>query len=291
MTRKKDSVSLFEVIAKGRSNRPQAGMDVPAWMDQQDTAPPAGGEPAGEDSFADVPDERETPPPPSAQYASDGGAPARASGSVSPYAPVWNEPTIARDGNRIRVAVTDATAVLVALGLVGVIVLAFLVGRWTKGSHDGPAEAGMTVTTGDEQTSDKRQGAGGGTRGAHRIVGKYYLVVQDLREYRPDSANAREQSEAEEKLDAASDIQDWLAERGIRTTLNTTGPDGQKRLVVWSTQAFDSPRSEAAKRFARTIEDLGRRYMASNPERRYDFRQRRDGQFDPMFIKKTGGSR
>ena len=73
----------------------------------------------------------------------------------------------------------------------------------------------------------------------------------------------------------------WLATQNVAASV----AELPKAYVVWSKRPFDSYRSEAAREFALAIEELGKTYRQHPDNKlRYDFRQRRDGQFDPYYV-------
>ncbi|MFW6132622.1 MAG: hypothetical protein ACOC8F_01905 [Planctomycetota bacterium] len=287
MTRKKDSVALFEVISKARPGRQQqTGIDVPNWMGRKDASGDAAGESSDQrDAEASAAEAEQGAPSGAPSAPSRSPALPKRAATRTGAAPTGSaampgsEPTLARVGDRIRLSVTDVTAAVVAAGLVGLLVLAFLVGRWTKGSDDGPAEAGLAQTTDKADDADGKTGdtQNGGAQTPVRQAGKYYLVIQNLGTYRPDTSDGRDKEEAARRIKA------WLDERGLGATLNTGQAGGRKQLIVWSTRAFDSPRDEAALSFAREIQELGREYLRSGG--RYNFLQERNGEFDPMFLR------
>jgi hypothetical protein len=106
---------------------------------------------------------------------------------------------------------------------------------------------------------------------AVRVPGKYYLVIQSL-----VGASKEDKVEAEQ-------IMAWCAQQGEPATVatHTSTRTGKSRCIVWSLRPFDSPSSAEALNYARKIEALGKNYNAQY--KRYDFRQQKDGKFDPWF--------
>jgi len=228
VVKKKDSVALFEVISKSRQRRSEAGLGIPGWMGREQ----------------DI-----------AQGVGEGEPPAGPSPTVR-AAPL-GEPTISTARGRLSLSLNYVSCLVAVMALVGLLVLAFWLGRATAGG----AEAGRPRQMGGRNMTAAAQSA--------RRPGYYYLVIQDL------------QGNTEAKKKQADRIVKFCKAHGEPATVNTY----KGSIVVWSNVGFASPDEQAALDYARNIERLGQKYFQEY--KTYDFRQRRSGRFDPLFLSYT----
>ena len=149
MSKKKDSVALFEVISKSRQRRSEAGLNIPGWM-----GPGQGSEGA------------ESPPP-----SETPAAPTR-SPTIGP--PATREAMVSTAGGELRLALNYFSCIVAAFALVLLLAGAFWLGRVTAGAPvaKDPGEQG------GEKASVK--GLAEPASAPPREPGKYYLVVQGL---------------------------------------------------------------------------------------------------------------
>jgi hypothetical protein len=239
VARKKNPVALFEAIAKSREKRREEGLGVPGWI---------GGQPA--QPGRKPPPPPSVPPPPRAQAA----APPAAAG-----------PMVSRGDGRIRLSVPTSTAVIALVGVLALLTLAFLLGRWTKGTRVPVAEAGTGAPSkAPSQTAPKT----GGAAAVEPVAGKFYLVIQRLG------------NSADDRL-LSTRMAKWCTEHG-----HPAGPyydEGRGHYFVASLKPFDAPQGQANLEYARQIEALGGKYFTELGT--YNFRQPRDarGRLDPVF--------
>lgn len=264
MGKKKDSMALFEVISKSRQRRTAADLNVPRWM--------AGGEGAQDADEAQA--EPKTPGAAPTVGRSEPAPRERPSGVETRYASVTAEP------GRLHLSVTYVTAGFVAAALVILLLGAFWLGRATGGSDGAAVQAGTGApplrpeaaegvagsTNAPRPSAAGAPAAGTEAPAAQRTPGKFYLVIQNLLGSGPEQERA------------AFEIQDFCRAHGEPATVNLY----KGKVIVWSLTPFDSPNSTAALAYGRKIEKLGQQYQQQGG--RYDFRQRRDGQFDPLFL-------
>jgi len=262
VAKRKDSIALFEVITKRRSD---ANLSVPPWMSVKGTAGAA------------EPPVAPPPPPPAAEPAAPGAA-ARA----------WSSLASGTGGQlTLRLSYTHLLLAAAVLALVVIVSVwaAYRLGSATR-QDNPPAKTTMAektplgphVVAGNADVAKSKSGSpapaaatGEPAATATRVSGKYYLVIQSL-----VGATTEDQAEAEQ-------IRAWCAQHGEPATVatHTLAKTGKSRYIVWSLRPFDSPSSAEALNYGRKIEALGRDYKARY--KRYDFRQQRDGKFDPWF--------
>lgn len=249
MAKKKSSVALFEVINRTKRKHMDAGLSVPTWMTG--------------------PGHREDQTEPPSTYRPVSAAPPlpRAAAPVSEPA---REPMVSTEPGRIRLSMTFVTAGIVAVTFLVLLIGVFILGRASAPAGTVTAEADLGQPTLDPGVLDRRPpapptGNNGGQR--QRLAGKYYLVIQN-------TLGKTAQHKA-----VAGEIASWCARKGhpAEARQATTG-----YWVVWSYTPFDAPTSEDALAYAQQIEALGREYRRDGGQ--FDFRQRRNGQFDPLYL-------
>ena len=183
-----------------------------------------------------------------------------------PHGPA--EPMFATSGGRLRVSLNYLSCTIIVLGLVLALAGAFVLGRATAPAS--PVEKPGKTTPGAGQVKGTpREARRPVTRMPQRVSGKYYLVIESLK-----GKSAKDLAEAKR-------IAEFCKQNGEPAEVRSMGT----RYIVWSLTAFDSPRSEAAIRHARSIQDnLGKEYFNPAKNRNYKFLQMKDGKFDPYYL-------
>ncbi len=260
MAKRKDSIALFEVIKNRRSD---ANLNVPPWMGGKGSA--------GAEAYPPPAAAPKVQQAPQAQPAGPGAA-SRAWSRLASGA-----------GGQLMLRLSYTHLLLAGAALVLVIVVSVWA-AYRLGSKSGPASAAPDTTLTNRVPAGQHVVAGkaasnSGTQApavapaatAARVTGKYYLVIQSL-----VGASKEDQAEAEQ-------IRAWCAQHGEPATVatHTLARTGKPRCIVWSLRPFDLPSSPEAQAYGRKIETLGKDYKAQY--KRYDFRQQRDGKFDPWF--------
>ena len=252
MAKKKKSVALFEVVARGGDEDRDTGVGVPEWMQgetatAQQPAPPAGS--AGKKAI------RLTTSPAAATAA-------QVPGGV--HAAPAVEPVVSTAGGRLKLSLNYVTCTVVVLAAGLLLVLAFVLGRASvrTADSDGPAVAGLAG------------GAGGATRSPGRVAGKHYLVIQEI-------AGTSDVMKKD-----ALDIVRYCKRHGKQASV-VRSPDG-KSYWVWSRKGFGSDKSPEALAYAKEISGLGRQYR-KDTNKRYDFsRYDRSKRLRPQFWPAAG---
>ena len=251
MTKKKNSVALFEVIQKKRRGEETTG--VPKWM-------------AGQPGPAVEP----SPPEPRVRTA------------PMPAPVVGPEPILAIVGERLRLSLDTVSCAVAAGGVVVLLAVAFALGFWAGGSGSGEgAKPGGTLrdrtqfgrhviagrTTKPSGAASKPAGAA-----ARRASGKWYLVIQGL------------MGTSQGDLEEAARIVAFCSAKGQPATVAryTSPRSGKQMYIAWSLTPQDSATGEQARKQALAVEAIGKEYFAQH--KTYDFRQRKKGgKFDPWF--------
>jgi len=269
VSKRKDSIALFEVISKAKQEGTEPKTTVPAWATRDATGraePPVGPQAEGE-----APPAQATAP---AQPAASESPARRSIFDIAPSA----ERTIVRDGGRMKISLSYLHWGGVAAALVAVLIVVFLVGRASVGGGPGPIP-GATPGAGGAGQVGKTDGQAGKTGGQvppaarGRQVGKYYLVIQ---------GNLTSQDEG-------ARISEFCAGLGEPSTVARYR--SSDKYFVWSMTPFDSPEIESAQAYAKKIEELGKKYFAAH--KTYDFRQTAKGpdgksKFQPTFLQYNG---
>jgi len=242
MPKKKDSVALFEVIARTRgrqvtgTEKDREPSTKPADLQYVPTLPP-------------TPHEIEPP-----------------SEEPTPRAGVSEREPIARiEGNRLRLSLNHTSCVIISLSLLVLLLLLFMLGRKTAGIQKAAEPAGFgsienaPYKTGVLERSTPPSSPPEQT--LERIAGKYYPVVQGLL-----GAGPQEIADAEK-------IQRWLESIGEPADVRQLG----SQIIVWSLKGFDSPDTPKAKEWIKAIETIGDEYKKQGGK--YGFEQGGTGQF------------
>ena len=253
MGKRKNSIALYEVISKTKKLGSEPKLTVPSW--------------AGHDATGAV-----GPAEDQAHEASPAGAPAEAAPTPSIFdAPAPREPALVREGDRMRLTLSYLNWILLGLGLVVLLAVAFLVGRSSVSAPGNLAALPGAPAPIPQGTSARGPGAGTGQGQppaavpSRRIAGKYYLVIQ---------GGLKNKEEGDR-------IAQFCYENGEPSTVSRYSQSNQYFVLSMAPQ--DSPDSESAVRHAQKIEDLGKKYFQKH--KTYDFRQRnRENKFQPTFL-------
>ena len=257
MAKKKSSMALFEVVARGKQHN-KAAMTVPDWMKGRDASDASGQSPEQEYVGQAAPDA-----PPGAAPVADVEPGHDAAGGHEPTAPRGEKVLSVVDG-RVTVSLNYVSCTVAAAGVLLAIVAAFLLGRASAPKAPAaneaarpPVKAGLVVGTRPPRMTQ-------------RILGKYYLVIQELGGLTPGL-----------KADGQEIAAYCEAARGDPATVVSDG----RQYVVLSGKPFDSPAGTEARVYAADIDALGNRYKA-DVNGKYDFNQMDSrGQLDPWFRK------
>ena len=245
MAKKKNSASLFEIISRSQAKCPESDMSVPRWISG--------------------PEQPEQPAAPEDRPRVEPNSPAPAMRKVDKAA----ELMFAVFEGRLKVSLNYLTCMLVVAGLVLALVAAFVLGRATAPASPPVEKPGKATAGTGQGKATVRSARRPVTRMPQRISGKYYLVIESLKGKSPDD------------LAEAKRIAEFCKQNGEPAEPASMGT----RYIVWSLTAFDSPRSEAAIRHARFIQDnLGKEYFNPAKNRHYKFLQMKDGKFDPYYL-------
>ena len=175
------------------------------------------------------------------------------------------EPVFSTDGGRLTLSLNYVSCIVVAFGLIVVASLVFWLGRATAQDGGQPVQAGMQAEPGDEMTGGQPAYQAG-----PRQEGKHYMVIQMLK----DASQASDEE--------AHTIAAWCTEHGEPATVARYDRQGQWKIVVWSLRPFDKADKKSIDNHALYVEELGKRYFRKRQT--YDFRQRRDGNLDPLML-------
>ena len=295
--KKKNSMALFEVLTGGQQSTRKRSLSVPDWMKRRSDAAEQDASPQRPPPIDDVSADGEQPDrfetveavreqsveAPSAVVAE--AADADETDDASAYDVVESRryeavdepdgletsadrPAISVADGRVTLSLNYVSCAVAGMGLVLLVVLAFMLGRSSvsRPVADEPPGAGARAGLAVGKSPHRRPRAG---RPA-RISGKHYLVIQQFGGRSPG-----------EKADAEAVVAYCEAVRG---DLATVMDDGKQYLVL-SGKPFDSNRSAEALEYAADVHALGRRYKADENSK-YDFNQMdRQGRLDPWFEK------
>jgi len=255
VAKKKDSVALFELLSKTKEKQGDAVLQVPDWMTEHEAGPVVP-TPAAPQSAAPV-TPKPAPPPPRA----------------APVAPRRETPTMASPSAgraKLTFSVSYTKCFLAFAVLLVLLFGAFLLGRATA----GPAQTGDHM---DAKFRTEVLGQGNGRQGQQvkpeRIRGKYYLIVQRLKD---TSASAA--AEGQQIVDFLRQNGQWAEVKPFRTQ------SGKKFYAVWSLQAFEVRSGQDNLKYAEKIEKLGQKYFRQYGS--YKFQQRRSSSaaLDPTYV-------
>ncbi len=275
MGKKKDSVALFEVITRNKERQSKKDLGVPGWMGKAGQAPQEQQAPRQEAPPEESQQQQAPAPPPQqrAEQVPPETEPETRAARAQP-AKRLSAPSVSTEGGRLKLSLDYISCTAIAVGFIVLLAVAFWLGRTT--SPQAPAQqAGMDApynpaVTGGRDGDGEAGGAQSPAAAPKRQKGKYYLVIQSMM---GDSPRLKKE---------AYKIVNYCRKNGEPASVARYGD----QLVVWSLTPFESPSGTEAKQHARAIEEMGKRYPGD-----YDFRQRRDGKFDPWFVKYKGSSR
>jgi hypothetical protein len=245
MTKRKDAIALFDLISKGKSERP-AGLSVPSWFSKRPAPPPA--------PDAGQPDSAEPPPMPEPS-------------PFSPTAPY--EPMLSVADNRVKISMNYATGGVVVAGLVVSLLFVFFLGRYSVRTS-GPAPATSDAAGGRDTSYHPGADPNAALNPGERVKGKYYLIIDRMKGMTDD-----------DKQDAVA-IADYCQKCNYPCNVVKYGT---QCYAVLSLKPFDSPGSREAMDYAKAIEDLGKKYKPPQGRSKYNFSQERSGRLDPSFHK------
>ena len=257
--RKKDSMALFEVIARDRQKKHKAHLAVPDWMKG----------PIAPDASADL----DQAQPESQEYI--GQAESEAEPEAAVPRPAVQSPEQSDDerasvftiaDGRVTLSLNYVSSAVAVAGLLLAVVGAFVLGRIAAPS-DAPAG------TGDGKPQARAGLMLGNTpaRTTQRISGKYYLLIQKLGPMTPTV------------MAEGKDIVDFC--RAARDDDPATIIRDRQQYMVLSGKPFDSPTGADARKHAAEIHALGDLYKI-HKKMKYDFNQMDSGgKLDPWFRK------
>lgn len=285
-SKRKDAVALFEAISKTKP-RPDANMNVPAWMQKQGDAQAAQGQ---------TPVAPQTPGSTQPQA----GTPAVSEQALTPVPAVpavevrsrpeavvaggADEPVFSTVGGRLKLAMDYRTAGFVGAGAVVLLIVAFVLGR-VSGPRPAATDAnvppmkpdvvqpgnkpGTTRAVVREQPLPPPAGAAAlAPATPQRVKGKFYIVIQGMA------------GKTDALKEEAFRIADFCTKHNLPADVAELG---SRSFIVWSLQPFDSASDPQAKKYAEEIEKVGKLYKAAGGK--YDFMQRKthNGPLDPML--------
>lgn len=237
MSKKKNSMALYEVIAQSKDRRAPIDTQPPQWAERSAQQPPKLKPEASRP--ADSP-----PPMPKA-------TPAPAPTSQAPAAATQAKP---------------AEAFCVTLGMTGLAlagagaVLLLAAGIWIGRATSGPDQAEAPTQADGQQAQLGHQAGVGGTGQTNpgaattRDPNSYYLIIQDMLGSSP------------RQLEEAHKIVAYLKTKNVAATVE--GPTNGRYLVV-SMRPFAERHGPENTEYAQFIEAIGKEYKGP-----YDFRQR-----------------
>ena len=277
MAKKKNALGLFEVISKNRDRNPDSEVTVPDWVKhpgqsgQEAQAPavqePAAGEPASPEAETETPAARDEVSASQAQAAS---APVLPTTSTrTPRRPVETPkisdlPIWSTAGGRLTLSLNYVSCLVASMGVLLLIIAAFVLGRATAPDASPPATVKQPVV--------KRQ------------PGKYYMVIETL----ADESDAAE-AEANQIVKFCGANGEPAQVQLLPKIVNGKIVKGKGKLIVWSLTPFDSKTSEEVNAHARHVQnELGAKY-AKTYGSKYSFNQTRKGKLAPVMFqyKKT----
>ena len=250
MARKKSPKALFEVIG-GDARKADKQLGVPGWFGQ---AGPAA---------AEAPPRQE----PSKSPGAAAQAPPR---PPRPVATLEREPAFYTSGDKMTISLSTISALLVLLGLIALLAVAFGLGRWSVRAGQSRPEPGAQVASLDEAPpgvvpvprpvpgQPRAVSVDAIPDDAYRPSGYYYLVIQG-------GIDSRKEAEH---------IKGFLYSKGIDATIHRPRAGGP--YMVKDLRGFKDPNSPEVRDYVdNTILPMGKAYMREGGGNR-DFRQRRD---------------
>jgi len=239
VARKKSTAAFFEVIQRTAEKQPVAGTGAAGVVPGQKPQPPAPAEQS--DSL-----EKMLPRP--------------AGIANGPFA-APKKPTVWREEGRTNISLGRVGVCVAAVGVLALLALLFLLGRWTAPS-DNVAEA-VSRWPGPDRP---------------RKADRKYLRIEKMGGGLAPDGTIQDAS----LYGQAEGICGWCTAKGYPATVASW--NGQ--IIVWSEVGFPAA-DERAMRYAREVEKLGKEYGRSTGSK-WNFSQRdREGKFEPLFL--SGG--
>ena len=283
MPKKKNSMALFEVISKTRDKNPDSEVVVPGWVkpnqqdpqaqEPQDTAPqepepqkPEPQAPVTAPKTPEAPQASEVTQDPEASEVTSTPAPAIQTTSTrtprrpierpeTPEPPIWST-----DGGRLTLSLNYVSCMVASMGLLLLIVGAFVLGYMTASPGATDAQSKQTVVK--------------------RVAGKYYMIISKL----ADESNA---SRAEaNRMAAFCNANGEPAEvKLLPRVVNNKVVKGQGNLIVWSATPFDSPSGEDVSAHALSIQGvLGVKYAEKYGSNNKFIQPQKNGRLAPIMF-------
>ena len=257
MARKKSHKALFEVIT-GDGRKADKQLGVPGWFGQAK-------QPAREPSAEPAAVAAQVP-----------------SKLPRPMAAAEREPVLSTSGGRLRISLSSIAALLILLGLIALMAVAFALGRVSVRAARGEAidaprksdvpslgdaPPGFTPLPGGSRGRRRRLSAVVIGDDAYRPPDYYYLVIQ---------AGIESRSEAEH-------VKRFLYENRVDATIHPMRVQG--RYMVKDLRGFKDPNGRAVRdHVENTIRPLGRAYVKDGGGKR-DFGQAQDIALRMMYQK------
>lgn len=257
MAKRKDSLALFEVFGK----KPKASSVLPSWMQKQ---PPAAGDaPAAANDTAGAP----TAPTGAEQPPGESMPPQLPPAEAAPT--VGGTGSFERSGVHVRLTMSQTGWLVSAAGVLVLLAASFLLGRLSAPTTERPLPPILPAPGAGTPAGPTGGGEANRAKTVSRIVGKYYLVIQGIKDKDKDKGYRD-----------AENIVAFLAREGVPADIRELGSS----YIVWSGDPMDKPDDAKALDYVRKIEDLGKKYKSVGA---YDFNQKgsRDGK--PWYIKHT----
>jgi len=238
VAKRKNPTALFEAISRTREKDVQSGLNIPTWMGEGEA------------------DSHQLGVQPAAQ------SPASAGVAV-----------VSKASGRLDLSLNYVSCI--AIGVVAVLLLAgaFWAGRATagRGASAGPGELPATGETPPVDTAAIGQAP---PSLPTRIAGKYYLVIQQLKD---DSVASKVEAQR---------IADFCGLNNEKAEVRKfQDARGRRFWAVWSLTPLDSDRSSEAEDHAKAVEAMGKRYFAKYQT--YNFQQRAtpDGELQAYYVR------
>lgn len=259
LTKKKSGKALFEVITTYRQKHPGTGPLMPEWMRRREQ--PAG---AVMPELTPVPLEPQSATPPTAVK--------QPPPLIRPVRPVrqdrpeptlqpLGEPMVNTTGGRLTLSLNYVTSVVAALGLVLLLVAAFLLGRMTAGDRaakptaTAPAKPTTPGTPGRTNTQvTERTNPAAGLSAADLPADKYYFLIQAMNADIPEATQREEIDRIVRHCNRATGGKAVPAARVLYVTT-----EGARMWLAIATQPFDGPEADdKVKDLQKKVEVLGK---------------------------------
>lgn len=263
MSKRKDSIALFEVISKAKQH--EAALDVPGWVDKDGTPPPV-----PETGVVEQPPSPQPTPDPTPEPPADAGE--EASEEAAPM-----EPIVVIEDGRLRITLNYLSAAVAVLGLLillgGVYWLGRNAGRHSAAASLAPSGQQPPVASGHPGSESATPPAAAGADHGLTLEsqkGKYFLIIERMQGKTHD-----------DELDAIAII-NYLKDNGVIATQAIVSD----RYAIVSRSSFESPKGNDAIEFAKKIEDLGKKYIPPHGRAKYLFSQHdKKNELNPSFGK------